>query len=100
MARFKIVKHRLSYHVIGFTGTKTPRTKGKKPTYKEQCISSHWTLKGANKALDKYKVTKLDLSCKAETTLMSKIIKEIPLAVALAVAGAALVEMLILLKGH
>ena len=100
MAKFKIVKHSLSYHVIGFTGTKKPRTKGAKPTYKEQCISSHWTLKRAEKALDKYKATQLDLSSKVEASLMRKIIKETPLAVALAIAGAVIVEILILLKGH
>ena len=86
MANFKIVKHRLRYHVIGYTGTLKPRTKGTKPTYKEQCISSHYTITRATKALDKYKATKLNLSNKPEYSRFSRWVKEIHIGIIIAVA--------------
>ena len=99
MVKFKIVKHMHKYHVIVYMGVKNPRTKGKKSTYNEQCISSHYTLKKAKKALDNYKQTGLKLSSKIEYTLYYRIKKELPLAVTLAIVGAVFVEILIILKG-
>lgn len=98
MVKFKVVKHGLKWHVIGFEGTKKPRS-GKKPTYKEQCISSHYTLKSADKAKVKYESLKLTLSEKKEESLLVKMKKEFSFAVFMAIVGAGIVELFVILKG-
>jgi hypothetical protein len=95
MAKFIIVKHRLRYHVIGYEGLKRPRKTGKKATYREQCISSHYTVKAANKAKAKYEASKLKLSCKAEPKTVRRLVKELGLAFWLAVASAVIIELYI-----
>tara|TARA_B110000211_G_C14042331_1_gene537320 strand:+ start:1270 stop:1584 length:315 start_codon:yes stop_codon:yes gene_type:complete len=89
MARFKIVKHRFSYHVIGYTGIKKPRG-NKKSTYKEQCISSHTRLiKGALKRAElarmSYITAKLELSSLSETSVFHKLVKEFHIGLIIAV---------------
>lgn len=100
MVKFKVVKHGLKWHVIGFEGTKKPRN-GKKATYKEQCISSHYTLKSADKAKTKYETLKLTLSTKGDKEpLIKRCLKELPLGFTIAVACGILYEVVkITLKG-
>lgn len=86
MAKFKIVKHRMQYHVIGYTGTKKPRIKGAKPTYREQCISSHWFKNRAKKALESYQDIKLTLSSKEDPRTIRKVFKELHLGIWIAIA--------------
>lgn len=100
MAKFIIVKHRLRYHVIGCEGVKKPRKAGKKATYREQCISSHYTVKAANKAKAKYEASKLKLSCKAEPKTIRHFLKELNIAFVLAVLAAIAVEFYIKFVVH
>lgn len=92
MTKFNIVKHRLRYHVIGSEGVKKPRKAGKVPTYREQCISSHYTLKLAQKAEAKYRASNLKLSCKEEPKTVRHLLKETKLAFLLAVLAAVIIE--------
>lgn len=93
MVKFKVVKHGLKWHVIGFEGTKKPRN-GKKATYKEQCISSHYTLKSADKAKAKYESLKLTLSTKSDKEpLLQRCLKELPLGFTIAVACGIIYEV-------
>ncbi len=99
MTKFKVVKHGWGYHVIGFEGTKKPK-KGE-PTYREQCISSHYTLGRAEASKLKYLKAKLELSKYAKPdTLVQKVIKETPLALGLAVACAVAAEIYIKLSQY
>jgi len=84
-AKFKIVKHRFLYHVIGYTGVTKPRTKGGKITYKEQCISSHITRDRAKKAIDGYIAIKLHLSSKEEPKTLRNLLKELHLGIWIAI---------------
>jgi len=84
-AKFKIVKHRFKYHVIGYTGVVKPRSKGVKPTYKEQCISSHITRDSALKAIESYKAIKLHLSNKEEPKTLRNLLKELHLGMWIAI---------------
>lgn len=97
MARFKIVKHRFSYHVIGYSGVKKP-TKGKKATYKEQLISSHLriisgSLTRAEKAKKNYEAAKLELSNVPEHSLITRLWREMHLGLIIAIACGLLFEM-------
>ena len=99
MAKFKIVKHRLSFHVIAYEGALKPRSKATKSTYKEQCISSHYRAFGgltrANKAMAKYKAADLKISKFAEPKTFTKFITELHYAFWLAVAAAVAIEVYI-----
>ena len=92
--KFKIVKHRLLYHVIGYSGTLKPRKKGAKITYKEQCISSHATKKRAKKALDGYEAIKLQLSNKPEPKTFRKVVKELHLGIWVAILCGVIYEII------
>ncbi len=63
-AKFKLVPYGIRYHVIGYTGVK--RKDKNKSTYKEQCFSSHYTIKQAQRAIDKYEKAGLELSSKVK----------------------------------
>lgn len=100
MVRFKIVRHKGRYHVIGYEGVKNPKKVGAEPTYKEQCISSHWTLNNAQSKKASYETIKLKLTNKLELTFWGKVKRELPLGLPIAIGLAVAAEiMLKLYKG-
>lgn len=101
MAKYKIIKYGLKYHVIGYEGVKKPKGGGT-PTYRDQCISSHWSLSKAEKKKLSYENSKLALSSKAEPVgwTLGKVFKELNIAVVLAVLAAVLIDLFIKFGGH
>ena len=108
MVKYKIVKHKLSYHVIMCEGVKKPKTG--KPTYKEQVISSHSKVWGGSaRALNR--AVKRAEQCKNANLSMSKCteptgwtfktwLKELNIAIVLAVLSAILIDLFIKFGGH